>query len=40
MTASVDLLRILVTIATVGATAAPLLLAVLFVRDALRGKIW
>lgn len=40
MTASVDLVRVLVIVATVAASAAPIVLAVLFARDAARGRIW
>ena len=40
MTAPVDLLEVMVLVATVVASASPVILAVLFVRDALRGRLW
>ena len=40
MTASPDVLRILVLVATTATTLAPLLLVVLFVRDYKRGRLW
>jgi len=40
MTASVLLLQILVTAATVAVTAAPVVLVVLWIRDARAGRLW
>jgi hypothetical protein len=40
MTASVGLLTILVTAATVVTTLAPVVLVALWVRDARRGRLW
>ena len=40
MIASVDFLRVLVTLASVVATAAPIVLLVLFARDARGGRLW
>jgi len=40
MTASPDVLRILVLAATAATTVAPVLLVALFVRDYMRGQLW
>lgn len=40
MTASTEMLRVLVLAATVATTLAPLLLVALFVRDYKRGRLW
>lgn len=40
MTASVGLLSVLVTVATVFAALAPLVLAVMWVRDWKKGQLW
>jgi hypothetical protein len=39
-TVSAEALRVLVLAATIATTAAPILLLALFVRDAVRGKLW
>ena len=40
MTASVSFLSALITVATVVATAAPIVLVALWIRDARKGNLW